>query len=70
MREAKRNAAGSRAGGRRVMTDLLTAFPKIDAVFSINDEGGICVPNVLCAFVLGATWRLSRLVERTFSLLV
>jgi len=31
------NAGGSRDGGLRVMTDLLTAFPKIDAVFSIND---------------------------------
>jgi ribose transport system substrate-binding protein len=35
------NAGGSRSGGLRVMTDLLTAFPKIDAVFSINDEGGV-----------------------------
>jgi ribose transport system substrate-binding protein len=35
------NAGGSRAGGLRVMTDLLTAFPKIDAVFSINDPGGV-----------------------------
>src|SRR6202022_1934242 len=31
------NAGGSRDGGLRVMTDLLTAFPKIDAVFAIND---------------------------------
>jgi ribose transport system substrate-binding protein len=31
------NAVGSRDGGLRVMTDLLTAFPKIDAVFAIND---------------------------------
>ena len=35
------NAGGSRAGGLRVMTDLLTAFPKIDAVFSINDPGAV-----------------------------
>ena len=31
------NAAGSRDGGLRVMTDLLTANPKLDAVFAIND---------------------------------
>src|ERR1700747_1182058 len=31
------NAGGSRDGGLRVMTDLLAAFPKIDAVFAIND---------------------------------
>jgi ribose transport system substrate-binding protein len=31
------NAGGSRDGGLRVMTNLLTAFPKIDAVFAIND---------------------------------
>jgi ribose transport system substrate-binding protein len=31
------NAGGNRDGGLRVMTDLLTAFPKIDAVFAIND---------------------------------
>jgi ribose transport system substrate-binding protein len=35
------NAGGSRDGGLRVMTDLLTAFPKIDAVFAINDPTGI-----------------------------
>src|ERR1700747_215939 len=35
------NAGGSRDGGRRVMTDLLTAFPKIDAVFAINDPTAI-----------------------------
>jgi ribose transport system substrate-binding protein len=35
------NANGSRDGGLRVMTDLLTAFPKIDAVFAINDPTGI-----------------------------
>jgi ribose transport system substrate-binding protein len=35
------NAGGSRDGGLRVMTDLLTAFPKIDAVFSINDPQAV-----------------------------
>jgi ribose transport system substrate-binding protein len=35
------NAGGSRDGGLRVMTDLLTAFPKIDAIFAINDPTGI-----------------------------
>ena len=35
------NANGNREGGLRVMTDLLTAFPKIDAVFAINDPCGI-----------------------------
>lgn len=35
------NANGNREGGLRVMTDLLTAFPKIDAVFAINDPTGI-----------------------------
>lgn len=35
------NAEGSRDGGLRVMTDLLTSFPRIDAVFSINDPSGI-----------------------------
>jgi ribose transport system substrate-binding protein len=35
------NAGGSRDGGLRVMTDLLTAFPKLDAVFAINDPTGI-----------------------------
>src|ERR1700724_1936174 len=35
------NAGGSRGGGLRVMTDLLTAFPKIDAVFAINDPTAI-----------------------------
>jgi ribose transport system substrate-binding protein len=35
------NAGGSRDGGLRVMTDLLTAFPKIGAVFAINDPTGI-----------------------------
>ncbi len=35
------NAGGNREGGLRVMTDLLTAFQKIDAVFAINDPTGI-----------------------------
>jgi ribose transport system substrate-binding protein len=35
------NAGGSRDGGLRVMTDLLTANKKIDAVFAINDPTGI-----------------------------
>jgi ABC-type sugar transport system substrate-binding protein len=35
------NAGGSRDGGRRVMSDLLTAFKKIDAVFAINDSTAI-----------------------------
>ena len=35
------NAEGSREGGLRVMSDLLTAFSDIDAVFAINDPSGI-----------------------------
>lgn len=35
------NAGGNREGGLRVMTDLLTAFDEIDAVFAINDPTGI-----------------------------
>ena len=35
------NAGGSRDGGLRIMTDLLTAYPKLDAVFAINDPTGI-----------------------------
>lgn len=35
------NAEGSREGGLRVMSDLLTSFPDIDAVFAINDPTGI-----------------------------
>lgn len=35
------NAGGNREGGLRVMTDLLTAFSEIDAVFAINDPTGI-----------------------------
>jgi ribose transport system substrate-binding protein len=36
-----KNAGGSRDGGLRVMSELLTAFPKIDAVFAINDPTAI-----------------------------
>lgn len=35
------NAGGSRDGGLQVMTNLLTAYPKIDAVFGINDPTSI-----------------------------
>ena len=35
------NAGGSRDGGLRVMTDLLTANKKLDAVFAINDPTAI-----------------------------
>jgi ribose transport system substrate-binding protein len=35
------NAGGSRDGGLRVMSDILTAFPHIDAVFAINDPTAI-----------------------------
>ena len=35
------NAEGSREGGLRVMSDLLTAFSEIDAVFAINDPTGV-----------------------------
>ncbi len=35
------NAGGSRDGGLRVMTDLLSANPKIDAIFGINDPTAI-----------------------------
>jgi ribose transport system substrate-binding protein len=31
------NAGGNRMGGMNVTTDLLTAHPKIDAIFAIND---------------------------------
>lgn len=37
------NAEGSRDGGLRVMSDILTTFPKIDAVFAINDPSGVGV---------------------------
>jgi ribose transport system substrate-binding protein len=35
------NVGGIGDGGLRVMSDLLTAFPKIDAVFAVNDPSGI-----------------------------
>jgi ribose transport system substrate-binding protein len=35
------NSGGSRDGGLRVMTDLLTAFPKVDAVFATCDPTAI-----------------------------
>jgi ribose transport system substrate-binding protein len=35
------NAGGSRDGGVRVMTKILTDFPKIDAVFAVNDPTAI-----------------------------
>lgn len=35
------NAGGSRDGGLNVMSNLLTSFPDIDAVFAINDPTGI-----------------------------
>jgi ribose transport system substrate-binding protein len=35
------NAGGSRDGGMTAMSNLLTAFPKIDAVFGINDPTAI-----------------------------
>lgn len=35
------NAEGSRDGGLRVMSDLLTSFRQIDAVFAINDPTAI-----------------------------
>jgi ribose transport system substrate-binding protein len=41
LRSKDQNAEGSRDGGLRVMTDLLTSFPKLDAVFAINDPCGI-----------------------------
>ena len=36
-----RNAEGTRAGGQRVMGELLKMFPKIDAVFAVNDPTAI-----------------------------
>ncbi len=35
------NAEGTRDGGLRVMSDVLTTFPKIDAVFATNDQSGV-----------------------------
>lgn len=38
---SNQNGKGSREGGLEVMTSLLAAYPKIDAVFAINDPTGI-----------------------------
>jgi ribose transport system substrate-binding protein len=38
---SNQNGKGSREGGLEVMTSLLAAHPKIDAVFAINDPSGI-----------------------------
>ncbi|WP_138498085.1 ABC transporter substrate-binding protein [Nostoc sp. PA-18-2419] len=35
------NAEGTRDGGLRVMGDILTTFPQIDAVFATNDQSGV-----------------------------
>jgi ribose transport system substrate-binding protein len=35
------NAEGTSLGGERVMTDLLTSYKHIDAVFAVNDPTGI-----------------------------
>ena len=35
------NTGSTRDGGLRIMSDLLTSFPKIDAVFCINDESAV-----------------------------
>jgi len=35
------NAGGNRMGGMNVTTDLLTAHPKIEAIFAINDPTGL-----------------------------
>jgi ribose transport system substrate-binding protein len=35
------NAGGSRDGGMTAMSNILTAYPKIDAVFGINDPTAI-----------------------------
>lgn len=35
------NAGGSREGGLKIMTNLLTSFDSIDAIFAINDPTGI-----------------------------
>lgn len=35
------NAGGSRDGGMTIMANLLTAYPKIDGVFAINDPSAI-----------------------------
>jgi ribose transport system substrate-binding protein len=41
------NAQGSREGGFRVMSDLLTTFPKLDAVFAVSDPSGIGCDDAL-----------------------
>lgn len=38
---SNQDAKGSRDGGMEVMANLLTAYPKIDAVFAINDPSAI-----------------------------
>jgi ribose transport system substrate-binding protein len=35
------NAGGNRMGGMNVTTDLLTAYPELDAIFAINDPTGL-----------------------------
>jgi ribose transport system substrate-binding protein len=35
------NAEGTSAGGQRVMSDLLTSYRHLDAVFAVNDPSGI-----------------------------
>jgi ribose transport system substrate-binding protein len=40
---AEQNAGASRDGGYRVMSDLVQAFPKIDAIFAINDPTALGV---------------------------
>jgi ribose transport system substrate-binding protein len=35
------NAEGTSLGGQRVMTDLLTTYKHIDAIFAVNDPSGI-----------------------------
>jgi ribose transport system substrate-binding protein len=35
------NAEGTKDGGQRVMTDLLTTYRHVDAVFAVNDPSGI-----------------------------
>lgn len=37
----ERNGGGSRAGGLAVMTALMLAYPRIDAVFAINDPSAL-----------------------------
>ena len=35
--ESEDSKKGARDGGLRIVTDLLTAFPKLDAILAIND---------------------------------